>query len=134
MDTTTFPRPDLRRDIIVDLGIRQMGTAELRHTQVERRIIDEDEGIGLIVQQGLLCNAEITAYLTEVSQHRGKAHESHFTYMLMQSAPGGSHLVAAESRTLCLGVTLFQLLNECSRVQIPGRFTCYEEVFTQFTI
>ena len=74
-----------------------MRTAETRHAQIERRIVDEDERVGLFVQQRLLRNTEIPADLAEVCQHGSKAHKRHPAYMLVQAAPGGGHLVAAES-------------------------------------
>ena len=74
-------------------------------------------------------NAEITPYFPEVRQHGGKAHEGHVADMLMQMALGSGHMVAAESCKLRLGITGFYLRDQRCRVHIPGRFTCYEEVF-----
>ena len=97
MDTPFFPRPYFGRDIIDDLGRGQMLATESGHLEVEGRIIDEDEYVRLVGQQGLLGDTEITANLAEVSEDGGKAHEGHMAYMLMDEAPGGRHTVAAEA-------------------------------------
>ena len=50
VDSSAFPRPHFRRDIIDDPGIRQVLAAESRHAEVERGIIDQDQHIGLFLQ------------------------------------------------------------------------------------
>ena len=83
VNATFFPSPHFGRDIIVDLGFRQMSTAELRYTEVKGRIVNEDQRVGFLIEECLLSNAEITADLTEISQYRRKAHKRHLANMLI---------------------------------------------------
>ena len=89
-----LPRPYLRRDIVDDAGIGQVLLAELGHTQVEGRIVDEYEHIGLLVQERLFGNAEITLDFVEIFQDRQEPHIRHISVIHPNVAALCTHLVA----------------------------------------
>ena len=81
MYPSALPCPYFRRDIIVDLGVGQMTFAERSYMQVERGVIDEDEGIGALVQQSLTRDTEVISYVSPMAYDGYKTHEGHMPYM-----------------------------------------------------
>jgi hypothetical protein len=93
--------------------------AESGDAEIEGRIVDEDEHIRALREEGLLRQAEVTAYLSRVFDHFHITHISHKAYMLDKTNSGGGHPVAAESYEKRFGITLTNLLHERSSVCIP---------------
>ena len=81
MYPSALPCPYFRRDIIVYLGVGQMAFAERGYLQVERGIVDEDEGIGALVQQSLTGDTEILPNISPMPNDGYKTHEGHMPYM-----------------------------------------------------
>ena len=94
MDAPLFPCPYLGWDIIDNAGIGQVLFAELGHTQVEGRIVDEDEHIGLLVEERKFGNAEITLDLAEILQDGQDTHICHVAVVHAYVASLGSHLIS----------------------------------------
>ena len=89
-----LPRPYLGWNIVDDAGIGQVLLAELGHTQVEGRIVDENEHIGLLVQERLFGNAEITLDFVEIFQDRHEPHIRHISVVHPNVAALCTHLIA----------------------------------------
>ena len=75
-----------------------------------------------------LRDAEVLPYLLPVPYHRCKTHERHTAIILIQTALGSSHQVAAESCELCFGITLPDLFDQCGSVLVSRCLARYQKI------
>ena len=105
-----------------------MLSTERCYPQVEGRIVNEDECIGVLPKQCFTGNTEIGLYILPVPQHLGPSHKGHVPYMPEELTPGLCHGISAQSGKGRFRVTPPYLLDQFCSMLVPGRLSCYDEI------
>ena len=107
LDAIFFPCPYLGGYIIIDryLGI---GLDEFGYLQIKARIIDQDDHVGLPVENVLLTHFHIAHDSGKMKQDGNKTHIGQFLVMLDARAPHSGHHITSEESELSLSVLFLQ--------------------------
>ena len=103
LDTVFFPRPYLRRNIIVNrylcLCVDKFG-----NIQIESRIIYQNDNIRIPGNDIFLATSHIGKDSTQMEQHRNKSHISQLLIMFHHRTAYGSHQITAEKTKFSLRI------------------------------
>ena len=100
-----------------------------RYLQIETRIVDENNHIGIPLGNVLLAHLHISQDSAQVQQHGNETHVSQFAVVLHHRAAHCGHQVAAEKAELRLPVLRLQRLHQVRCVQIATGLTGYQVIF-----
>ena len=122
-----FPRPDFGRDVIVN---RYTGLeSRSGHLEVERRVINQNEAVGLSHKQRPACRAQIGHNLRQIAHNFAEPHIGHFAVVykrLSRSGPG--HAIATKKSKNRIGVAMPERFDKIAAVKVAGGFAGYEEI------
>ena len=111
LDAPLLPCPYLRRDVIVDGNVRVL-LYKLCNAEVEARIVDEDDDIGLPSHDVRFAHLHVPEDDRQMEQYGNKPHVSQFTVMLHTCAASSGHQVAAKETELGVRVVLSERQHE----------------------
>ena len=118
-----LPGPRLGGDVVEDLDLLLLGP--LGHLEVEARVVDQDQYIGLECLDVGLTLAKLTTNRAEVFQHIHKTEKRGLAVVLgkiLRTARLG-HQITTPKAKLRLRIGLFQPLTQFRAVQIARRLT-----------
>ena len=84
----------------------------LGDVEVEARVVDEDEGVGLPLEDVALAHLHITEDGAQVQKYRYEPHVGQFLVVAHEGGSSSLHEVASDATELCIVVNLFQRLYE----------------------
>src|SRR3972149_4401080 len=119
-----MPRPNLGTDVIDDL--RSVLSHSFCKPQVEARIVDQEEDIGLLEFHDLFKRVLHDFDEGEMLDHFQKSHEPELTDVINKVHPLPLHLVAAYTEHIKLWILFQELTHHTRPVQVPRRFSRYD--------
>ena len=108
--------------------MRQMCSGKLRHLEVKRRIIHQNQLVRLFAQQGVLGDTEVLFYLLGMAQHCYHTHKSHITIVLEELYALFEHTISSKPYELCFRILCTELLNKLRSMNISRRLTGDNEI------
>lgn len=119
--TVFFPSPYLRRNV-VEYGNAHVLTDKTGNLQVEPRVVNQNDDVGVQALDGLFARAEVVHDGREVEQDGDEAHVGHRLVVLHADAAGLAHQVASVKIKLSVGVALAEGFHEVGSVEVAAGF------------
>ena len=99
-----------------------------RYFQVETRIVDENNHIGIPLGNVLLAHLHISQDSAQVQQHGNETHVCQFAIVLHHRAACCLHLVAAIEAKLGSRILPLQFFHQVRGMQVTAGLACYQIV------
>ena len=106
-----LPCPNLWRDIVEHLG-RQFLLDPFGNAEIEPRIVNQDDRIGLICSNILLATAHACEYFAQMQRYLNEAHICQLRIVAHQDTSLSLHCIASIEAELCMRVTLLKLAHQ----------------------
>ena len=127
-DAPFFPRPNLRRDVIVGRNGR-MPLQKLRNAEVKPRIIHQDNHIGMPSHNVAFALRHVAKNGAQMEQNGHETHIGQLAIVLHTCTANGLHLIATKETKLGFGIALPQSLHQFGGMQIAAGLAYKEIIF-----
>jgi hypothetical protein len=124
MDAAAMPGPELWGDVVEHADTAGVGPAG--DAQVEARIVDEDQRIGLPLKDILLAERQVAEDGRQIFDDLPEAHEGQVAVVFDEFGAGMGHEIAAPGPDIGIAILLMEGLKEVATVEIPGSLAGYD--------
>ena len=125
-DAPFFPSPEVRRDIMY--GLDALLVYPCFDLEVEARIVDTDDCVGLVLQDVVFAEADVAQYGAQMHDHFDKTHDGEVANVTYRSATYLSHGVAAPEAELRLRVAFEKCFHQIGSMKVARGFAGYDIV------
>ena len=116
VDAAFLPSPEVGRDIVY--GFEALFVGPGFDFEVETRIVDADDHVGMVLQDVALAEADVAQDGTQVHHHFDKAHDGEVADVAHGGASYGRHIVATPETELSLRVLFTEGPHEVGAVEV----------------